>query len=85
MPEEVIGRAMSMNPFYPRDVKEALKSTPENPYKIIAEVKKASPSKGVIREDFDPVAIAQGYEAGGAAAFSVLTEPHWFQGNIEYL
>lgn len=85
LPEEVIGRAMSMNPFYPRDVKTALKSTPENPFKIIAEVKKASPSKGVIREDFDPVAIAQGYEAGGAAAFSVLTEPHWFQGNIEYL
>lgn len=85
LPEEMIGRAMSMNPFFPRDVKTALKATPENPYKIIAEVKKASPSKGVIREDFDPVTIAQAYEAGGAAAFSVLTEPHWFQGNIEYL
>lgn len=83
--EDMIGRAMAMNPFFPRDVFEALRSTDDRPYRIIAEVKKASPSKGVIREDFDPVLIANQYEQGGASAFSVLTEPHWFKGDIEYV
>ena len=67
-----------------RDVKNALKSTPSNPYRIIAEVKKASPSKGVIREDFNPVEIAKIYNEV-ADAMSILTEPHFFQGSIEYL
>jgi len=67
-----------------RDVKKALKSTKENPYRIIAEVKKASPSKGIIKEDFDPITIAKEY-IEVADAMSVLTEPLFFQGSLEYL
>ncbi len=52
---------------------------------IIAEVKKASPSKGLITEDFDYVSIAKEYEKAGASAISVLTEPYFFQGSDEYL
>jgi indole-3-glycerol phosphate synthase len=84
-PVEWLGRSLAYNPFTPKDVISALKATEDNPYRIIAEVKKASPSKGVIREDFDPIVLSQGYENGGADALSILTEPHFFQGDKEYL
>jgi len=85
MPLDWLGRSLAYNPYMPRDVKPYLTSTKDDPYRIIAEVKKASPSKGVIREDFDPLQIAQDYEKAGVNAISVLTEPHFFQGSLEYL
>ncbi len=84
-PLDWLGRSLAYNPFVPRAVEPALRSTKENPYRIIAEVKKASPSKGVIREDFEPIDIAKEYEKGGADALSILTEPHYFKGDIEYI
>ena len=67
-----------------RDFRTALVAACRKPA-VIAEIKKASPSKGVIREDFDPVAIGQGYAAGGASCLSVLTDRQFFQGGFEVL
>jgi len=68
----------------PRDFVAALRQA-KTSLALIAEVKKASPSKGVMREDFDPVAIAQTYAAHGATCLSVLTDKTFFQGDFEYL
>jgi indole-3-glycerol phosphate synthase len=67
----------------PRNFLEALSKGP--PIRLIAEVKKASPSAGIIRADFDPVQIAKTYEAHGASCISVLTDKDFFQGSLDYL
>jgi indole-3-glycerol phosphate synthase len=67
----------------PRDFVTALRSAPG--VALIGEVKRASPSKGLLRPDFDPVQLASTYAANGAAAISVLTDEPFFQGNLAYL
>jgi indole-3-glycerol phosphate synthase/phosphoribosylanthranilate isomerase len=67
----------------PRDLLQALKSCTQ--VQLIAEVKRASPSKGMLAPHLDPVELARTYEANGAAAISVLTEPHFFLGSPQYL
>lgn len=69
----------------PRNFFNAVTRPNSRPVNLIAEVKKASPSAGVIREDFDPVEIARVYESSGAAALSVLTDETYFQGHLSFI
>jgi indole-3-glycerol phosphate synthase len=82
--EEIVAAARAVAP--PRDFYASVKKRAASEgVAIIAEVKRRSPSAGLIRDDFDPVAIAAAYEANGAAAVSCLTEPHFFGGDLSHI
>jgi len=83
-PASALAAAVERLPRAANRFREALLESAGAP-RIIAECKRRSPSRGVLRAAYDPVAIAQGYEAAGAAAISVLTEPTFFDGSLDHL
>jgi indole-3-glycerol phosphate synthase len=86
VPESELKRRIASGELEPaRNFFAALTKPPEGLVNIIAEVKKGSPSAGIMKADFDPVAIARSYHAAGADALSVLTDEHYFFGKLEYI
>ena len=81
-PESLLRKQLEQAPT-PRDFFQALAAP--GPIRLIAEVKKASPSAGLIRADFDPIEIARTYASSGASCISVLTDEPYFQGSLDYL
>jgi indole-3-glycerol phosphate synthase len=75
--------AVAAQPRYSRRFRETLRS--RAPFAVIAECKRRSPSRGVLRRDYDPATIARAYESAGAAGISVLTEPTFFDGALDHL
>lgn len=83
MPLAVLKNQVKEIKFQPRDFKKAISE--KDGIALIAEIKKSSPSAGILRQDFDPIAIAKEYEKAGAACISILTEENFFQGSMDIL